>query len=324
MNVSEERLQEIVNAYIRLGDEIKVANAEGIRPSSVERMLREAKTKGIEGMKEIKEEPPKLPRIFIMDIENSPTLAAVWGMWKQNINLAAISEEWYLLSWAGKYLFETEVYSDVLTPEEAIEGNDKRVMESLWQHLEYADIVIGHNMQQFDALKANTRFVVNGIMPPSPYQIIDTLLAARKQFAFTSNKLDYLCQQFGVSRKADNGGMERWMGCLKGNPQDLLDMETYNRQDIVATEELYLAMRPYIKNHPNLGLYMESEHQMCYKCGSENIKWLYDDNGDPVCYATSVNRYHTYRCNECQSIGRSRHSIFSREDKKHLTSPIAR
>jgi hypothetical protein len=261
----------------------------------------------------------KMPKLFIMDIENSPSMAAVWGMWKQNINLAAIKEEWYLISWSGKYLFDTEMYSDVLTPEEAKKGDDKRVMESLWQHLDQCDIVVGHNMQQFDVRKANTRFIVNGIMPPSPYQIIDTLLEARKNFAFTSNKLDYLCKQFGLGGKADNGGMERWMGCMRGNPQDLLDMESYNKQDIVATEELYMALRPYMKNHPNLALYMDSESDACYKCGSTDIEWLNDKF-----YYTGVNKYPVYQCNKCHSYGRSRFSAMSKDDRKHITSPIAR
>ena len=163
------------------------------------------------------------------------------------------------------------------------------------------------------------RFVMNGMIPPSPFQIVDTLTAARKNFAFTSNKLDYLTKQFGVTRKADNGGMERWLGCMRGNPQDLLDMEEYNKQDVIATEELYLAMRPWIKTHPNLALYMDNEADTCYKCGSINILWE-----DSKFYYTNVNRYPVYRCNDCGSIGRGRHSAMNKDDRKHITSPIAR
>ncbi len=313
MKVSNETIQHALDLCSQYSDE-EVIEKLGVRHDTLRRYKAVAKDRGMSSIPHV-----KLPKIFIMDIENSPTMAAVWGMWKQNINLAAITEEWYLLSWSGKYLFDTEMYSDVLTPEEAVNGDDKRVMQSLWQHLDNCDILVGHNMNQFDMLKANTRFVINGINPPTPYQTIDTLLAARKNFAFTSNKLDYLCKQFGVEGKADNGGMERWMKCMRGDAEALLEMEKYNRQDIVATEELYMAMRPYIKSHPNLALYMDNKSDACYKCGSPNITWLKDKF-----YYTTVNKFSVYECNECHSHGRSRKTAIDPEESKHITSPIAR
>ena len=322
MRVSDERLQHIVNTLQESKDMASAAIKLELSEETINRYIREARMRGIEY---VPNQPPvKLPKILIFDLENAPTKAAVWGMWKQNINLAAITEEWYMLSWSAKWLFDTETYSDVLTPEESKEGTDKRIMESLWEFIDHADILIGHNINGFDVQKMNTRFVLNNIMPPSPYQTIDTLYAARKNFAFTSNKLDYLCKQFGVSQKADNGGMDRWMGCMDGNPNDLLEMEKYNRQDIVASEELYLAMRPYIKSHPNVALYMDSDEPLCRICGSKSIKWLYDEKGDPKFYYTSVNKYHVYQCSDCHGHGRTAHSYYKGKDRSHITSPVAR
>ena len=314
MKVKDERIQHAINVCHEYGDE-KAAVMLGVKAETISRYHRIAKERGMEeGVAKL-----KLPKILIFDLENAPSKASVWRMWKQNINNEQITEEWYMLSWSAKWLFSTEIYSDVLTPEEAIEGKDERIMESLWEYIDEADILIGHNINQFDVLKMNTRFVVNGIIPPSPYQTIDTLLAARKNFSFTSNKLDYLCKQFGVAQKADNGGLKRWLGCMEGSPHDLIDMEAYNRQDIIATEELYFAMRSYIKTHPNLALYMDNDMDACYKCGSRNIVYLKDKF-----YYTNVNKYSVYRCKECNSIGRSRQSAMSKNDKKHITSPIAR
>ena len=311
--VSNEKLQRVINLFVDK-DKYDTAKILGVEVDTVRRYLNLARERGmapeIEGM--------KMPRIFVFDLENAPSKAAVWRMWKQNIYNDQITEEWYMLSWSGKWMFDTEIYSDVLTPKEAIEGGDKRIMESLWKYIDHADILIGHNINQFDVKKMNTRFVVNGLMPPAPYQTIDTLDAAKRNFSFTSNKLDYLCKQFGVARKADNGGMKRWLGCCDGNEKDLADMEKYNKQDIIATEELYLAMRPYIKSHPNLALYMDSTTDLCYKCGSSDIEWL------DRFYYTNVNKYSVYRCRECNSLGRSRHTALSKEEGKHITSPVAR
>jgi hypothetical protein len=78
----------------------------------------------------------------------------------------------------------------------------------------------------------------------------------------------------------------------------------------VALEELYLKLRPWIKSHPNLGLYVEGE--VCPTCGSDQITW----KGK---YRTPAGEYKTFRC-ECGAIGRSRHS----EPKKSLQRSVAR
>lgn len=313
---TNEQLQLAINLLAEHGKE-QASRMLGVQHETLSRYERAAEERGIKP--EGKVSTGRLPKIFVFDVENAPSYAAVWRMWKQNINNEQITEEWYMLSWSGKWLFDVEVFSDVLTPEEAINGEDKRIMESLWDYIANADILIGHNIDRFDVLKMNTRFVVNNIPPPPPYQTIDTLLAARKNFSFTSNKLDYLCAQFGVSRKADNGGMKRWINCTKGDPQSLLDMEKYNRQDIKATEELYMAMRPYIKSHPNLALYMDNDSDACYKCGSKDITWLKDNF-----YYTNVNKYPVYKCNSCRSHGRGRSSAMSKVERGHITSPISR
>lgn len=246
-------------------------------------------------------------------------------MFKQFIRKEQIVDEWYMLSWSAKWLFETGIVSDVLTPEEAIDGNDKRIMESLWDLIDQADILVGHNIQGFDIQKMNSRFVVNGMMPPSSCQYIDTLYQSRRNFAFSRNDLDYLCGQFKLGeRKADNGGMSRWMKCMLGDPESLTEMEKYNRQDISASEELYLAMLPWMKGHPNLALYMENKADACHRCGSIDLDWLKLPSGEPKCYVTNVNMYPEYRCNKCHGTGRSRFSSMKKEDRKFITSPVAR
>ena len=292
----------------------------GIQSDTIGRYHREAKAKGIEVV-----EYKPLPRILVFDLENAPTEAAVWGMFKQFIRKEQIVSEWYMLSWSAKWLFDSEVHSDVLTPDESIKNDDKRLMESLWTMIDQADIIVGHNILGFDIQKMNTRFVVNGMMPPSSVQAIDTLYQARRNFAFSRNDLDYLCKQFKLSnRKSDSGGMERWLKCIKGDPEALLEMEKYNRQDIAASEELYLAMMPWMKSHPNLALYMSNKADACHRCGSIDLDWLKLPDGSSKCYFTNVNKYPEYRCNHCGGNGRSRFSSMSKEERKFITSPVAR
>lgn len=128
-----------------------------------------------------------------MDIETTPMLGMVWGMYDQNLSYDRIIQDWHLLSWSAKWLFDPEIMSDVLISQEAKLHDDRRITKSIWRLLDEADIVISHNGKSFDLKKLNARFIKYGLNPPSHYQSVDTLLIARSVFKFTSNKLDDLC-----------------------------------------------------------------------------------------------------------------------------------
>ena len=75
--VSNEKLQRVINLFIDK-DKYDVAKLLGIEVDTVRRYLALAKERGmapeVEGI--------KLPRIFVFDLENAPSKAAVWRMWK--------------------------------------------------------------------------------------------------------------------------------------------------------------------------------------------------------------------------------------------------
>jgi len=322
---TDERLQRIVHAYETLGDEIAVAKQENIKYSSVDRMLRAARERGIMLDPDNPEgEIPRNPNILLLDIETSLMQFFGWAPGKQWVGPEQIVQDWHMLGWAAKWLFEVETYSEILTVKEAKEHTDKRITESLWKFMDKADIIIAHNALGFDIPKIMNRVISHGLPPITPYQIIDTLKNARSSAIFSSNKQDELCKKFGLRRKVEHEGYKLWIKCFYGDGEALKTMQEYNEGDVLGLEDLYLYMRPYYRSHPNIALYMDNKNDSCYKCGSENIKWLYEENGDPKCYYTNVNKFHTYRCTECNSIGRSRHSILNKEQKKVITNPIAR
>lgn len=238
-------------------------------------------------------------KILIFDIETAPLRSYTWGVWQQNVAPSQIISDWFMLTWSAKWLFEENVYSDRLTSDEVLREDDKRISKSIWALLNEADIVIAHNAQKFDIKRLNTRFLVNGINPPMPYQVIDTLQHARKRFAVSHNKLDYINEVLGLERKMDTGGFELWAACMEGDDEALQKMEDYNVQDVIILEETYLKLRPWIKPHPNVGLFIEDDVTVCPACGSSHLKW----GGTP--YATRVNLYESFRCTDCGSIGRS-------------------
>ncbi len=258
-------------------------------------------------------------RILLYDIETAPLMSYVWKIWDVNIghNMAMLQNDWFILTWSAKWLFEPETFSDRLTPDEVFAEDDKRIVQSLWEMIEEADVVIAHNGKKFDNKRINTRFLKHGIKQPMPYQTIDTLLTARANFNISSNKLDYIGQFLGVGRKVETQGFDLWKRCMQGDEQALKDMETYNIGDVTLLEDVYLKLRPYVKPHVNLGLYIEDDVQCCPSCGSPDL-----ETGGT--YATSAALYDAFRCLNCNAIGRSKKSSIPKGSKNNLLMPSGR
>ena len=257
-------------------------------------------------------------KVLILDIETAPISAYVWGIWNQNVGTHQIKSDWFCLTWAAKWLFEDKVYSAKLKPDEVAKQNDKRIIEGIWKLLNEADIVIAHNAVKFDIPRLNSRFIINDLHPPLPYQIIDTLVHIRRQFGFTSNKLDYVNKLLNLERKKETS-FELWDNCMKGDRKALKEMEDYNVQDVRILEETYLQIRPWIKPHPNMGLFILDEtEQRCPSCGSSELQ----EQGK--CYNTSANIYELMRCNNCNSISRKRLGAATIKQKRHLLIPTAK
>ena len=212
-----------------------------------------------------------------------------------------------MICWSAKWLFGREVLGDCLTSEEAKAQDDRRIVMSLAKLLNEADIVITHNGKKFDLLKINARMLIHRLPPVKPYQNIDTLEVAKKQFGFTSNKLDYLAKILGVDTKLETN-FQLWSDCVDGKPEALEYMFKYNNWDVECLEAVYLRLRPWVRNHPNLNLYYECDEPICPNCGSKHLT-------PEGFYYTSVNKYQVFRC-ECGATSRMRTSAVDPEVKE--------
>jgi len=256
-----------------------------------------------------------LPKILLFDIETLPMWVRVWGLYKQRIPIDNVVKDWMVLSWAAKWLMGKETMSDILTPEEIERRDDKRICRSIWNLIDQADIIIAHNLIRFDLRKLNSRFMIHGFKPPSPYQTIDTLKHSQKIAAHTSHKLDWLGQLVRNEGKIDTDyGL--WVRCEAGEQEALDYMLKYNIEDTGLLEEVYLWMRPWMYSHPNIGLYMDLTEPVCSHCGSNNI-W------EEGVYYTPAGKYTAVRC-ECGAIGRMRSSLLTLAESRDLTRSTAR
>ena len=147
------------------------------------------------------------PRILFLDVEISPSIVGAWGLWKQNINIDAIIGDSRVLTWAASWEGEDHVlYSDGLT-------DHKAMIKGIHELLEEADYVCTYNGDRFDLKILNQEFLEAGLPPPSPYKSIDLLKVVKKNFRFTSNKLDYITGKLGLGNKIKHRGYQLWLDC---------------------------------------------------------------------------------------------------------------
>lgn len=253
------------------------------------------------------------PRILSLDIETSPVLAYVWSLWKQNVGLNQIKEDWCILSFCAKWLGKPDVIYRDNSKQRNVE-DDRRLLRALWKLLDQADIVVAQNGVKFDRRKINARFLLNGMPPPSPYAVVDTMLEARKHFGLTSNKLEYMTSKLCTVKKRKHEkfpGFELWAQCLQRNPEAWEEMRAYNIDDVLSLEELYLILRPWIDGHPNVANFTEPDKPACPKCGSANIIQKGHRH-------TQVGRYARYRCTDCGGWSRGRQMLNSKDQRKNL------
>lgn len=251
------------------------------------------------------------PRILIFDIENSYIEIASWGINKQYINKTQILHDWFMLSYSAKILYDSEIISGALTPIEAKNKDDKRIVGELRDLLNSCDIAITYNGNFYDIPKINTRMIVNGFFPPSFYKSIDVYQTISKNFSFSSKGMDFVNYRLELERKKENEGMSLWIDCVNGKEEALKKMEEYNRQDVVALQETYIKIRPWIKGHPNIGLWHNSEDPICGFCGSINLEYI-----DKL-YSTPTGLYKSFRCKICGGLGRTKENTISKNKRKN-------
>lgn len=293
--ISDKKLQKLVNLIHVEGFE-NASIMWGASRDSMKRYQFLARERGIEPTTTW----GKAPKVLVFDIETLPMEVFTWRIGnKISINHENIIKEWAVLSWSAKWLMNPEMMSDCVTPEEAIARDDRRVCQSIWELLNEADAVIAHNGRSFDVRKLNARFIYNEMIPPTPYDVIDTYRDIAGVAGFTSFKQSYLNEFFQIEEKL-NTDFGMWRGCANGNEDALGEMLEYNKQDVVGLEELYLTLRPWLRRHPSLNLYYpDTDGRRCQRCASTDIEML------TATYPTPAGLYRTYRCNCCGGIGRT-------------------
>jgi DNA polymerase elongation subunit (family B) len=277
-------------------------------------LVKFAKSKGIchktvqKSVNDLFGESPKTPpalKILTYDVETS-YMTLEYNSYDLRVNLKRhsidhIKRDWWMLGAAWKWLGDKEVDCISVNPKDP--ENDYGVILKLHEVLSQADILVGHNSDAFDYKKFNARAILYNLPPIQPKQSIDTLKIARQNFKFSSNTLRYIADVLGVGMKDESPD---WDKVIAGCPEALRYMRKYNKQDVIVTEKVYLKLRPYMKNHPNLNVYLDlkapdgSPIPCCKSCGSVNIL-----RSESHKY-TRAGKYAYYQCGDCGSWSESK------------------
>ncbi len=208
-------------------------------------------------------------RVAFVDIETTPLTGMIWGMYEQNV--LKVLKHSHLLSFSVKWQHEDKVQTYGL-PDFPLyqkdKENDRELALKLWNVFNDADLIIGHNSNDFDNKKSAARFIYHKFAPPSPYKTVDTLKVARKYFSFPSNKLGDLAEFLGLGAKEHTGGFDLWVECgdpENYNPASWKKMLSYNKKDVVLLEQLYNLFRGWDTTHPNVNLSNAHDRQ-CPVC----------------------------------------------------------
>lgn len=249
------------------------------------------------------------PKILALDIETAPIMAYVWGLWENNVALNQIHRDWFVLSFCAKFVGEDVIYYEDQRDKEPIE-NDKETIEAIHKLILEADILLTHNGDKFDLKKLNARFIYHGLDPIPPKQSIDTLKVARKFFAFTSNKLEYLAKYLGCAEKSDHkkfSGFSMWSECLKNNLEAYDEMMSYNIQDVETLIQIYEKLAKY--DHT---IHFNSYYQqtVCI-CGSKEFM----KDGFRI---TKNGKHQIFRCHNCGKTYTAKENLIDKDIRKGL------
>jgi hypothetical protein len=261
------------------------------------------------------------PKILFIDIETKPILAWVWGLFDQNIALNQIEEDWCIISVAAKWMDEKEVMQWDLRKGITV-PNEKKMLKEIWKLLDEADIVIGQNSKSFDVKKLNEQFLKYGMSPPSPYRQEDTLTMSKKNFFPTSHKLEYRSKNLNKKYKklehSKYPGFSLWKACISGDQNAWEEMATYNKFDVLSTEEYYKILRPW-SSTIDINVFHDELTNYC-GCGPENLnkrgtatKEIKNKFG-----YTNTGVFRRYQCKLCGKWAQGKTNLLSKEKRAAL------
>lgn len=202
------------------------------------------------GRLQAEEAPPakEEPRILYFDIERAPGEAYYYNRKTDYIPTDFLKTEPYIICWAASWVGSDRIVSECVTSREAKKRNDRRIIKVLWELLDAADFVVGHNVDGYDVKKVNNRFLQLGMDMPLTYKTVDTLKLVRKYAPFESNGLDYIAPRMGGKPKREITFSD-WKHIVEtGDPKTLNKARRYCCGDVKEGITAFVVLKSWVES----------------------------------------------------------------------------
>lgn len=238
------------------------------------------------------------PNVLYWDIETSLMKVYTFSLWPKYIPIEDVIKDWKILCIC--YAWNDE-------EPQRVTGSEKSILKKFSKILNKADIVVYHNGDKFDMKRLRGRLLQHRLPPTKNFtsgNTVDTLKVSKKEFGFSSNKLDFIANSVLKLGKKIKTNKQLWIDCTEGCKAALERMAIYCEQDVVLLRDVYLEMLPFITNHPNMNHYYDG--YACPNCGSPNIQ-------KRGFVTTRISKKQRYHCQDCGSWSQSGKSISIQE-----------
>lgn len=237
-------------------------------------------------------------KILYVDLETTPNLGYVWGLFNQNIAITQLVSHTEVICFGAKWADGKSVIF-----KSTFHDGKEAMLAEMWNLLDQADVVVGWNSASFDSKHMMREFLEAGMLPPSPYKDLDLMRVVKSRFRMTSNKLDYVSQKLGIGAKVQHSGFDLWLKCMAGDKKAWTEMKRYQIQDVELLVPLHERLRPWIRSGPHVALH-DGVEDGCRNCGGTDLV----RRGYAI---TSSGRYQRFVCKTCGSWQRSGKSLSS-------------
>lgn len=198
------------------------------------------------------EDPPQglkiPPKVLYFDIERAPGEAYYYDRKTEYIPTNFLKVEPFIICWSSAWVGDKiKIESQCVTTAEAKRRDDKRILQRLWELMDEADYIVGHNVDGFDLRKVGNRFLQLGMSAPLRHKTIDTLKLARKFVPFESNGLEYISVRLGNKPKRDITFAD-WRRIVEtGDAETLRTAARYCNGDVREGIKIYKRLRDYVE-----------------------------------------------------------------------------
>lgn len=213
-------------------------------------------------------------KIMVYDIETSRAEFKLFWTGKQYVPHSAMKKEPKIISIAWKWIGNEEVH--YLTWDK--DHCDKKMMVKFLKDYNKASMIIGQNNNSFDNKWINTRAAKHNLHVDRYVKSFDIYRMAKRYLRLPSYSMAFMAEYFGLTLKQSHEGLHMWDMIEDGNKEEqaeyLEKMVTYNKGDIVTTEELYMTLKPYFGSVTNNAVKQGLPKWACPVSGSTDIRLL--------------------------------------------------